>query len=339
MASESSIKIKIRALSKALLGKNYQLRLLAGEKIIDIPTSKFRMDIYLSQKSSKTKLKMSKAKMTTKQSIKAVSQTTTAQSAVKPWELPDLIITPCEVRYMLHGCASDPSGKFMIYWKVKNQGFKPAFFEHNQRIVKWWRTDPEGNATGSLTGGGWVEYAPSTGLMIMPGDEYVATSYDWFCVVGSKVGTYTYTYYTDPNGKVLESNENNNQRTCTFEITSDMFPYVPSYDLTIIAASAIPSSGPAETTYFASQITVKNIGDDQAPEAYVYGIGGLVSVKALAPGESITVTTTPLTYLMPPGQKTIECKVESKDRSMRDKDKDTTNNTKSVTFQVTSGGE
>ena len=36
----------------------------------------------------------------------------------------------------------------------------------------------------------------------MPGDEYVATSYDWFCVVGSKVGTYTYTYYTDPNGKV-----------------------------------------------------------------------------------------------------------------------------------------
>jgi hypothetical protein len=253
--------------------------------------------------------------------------------------LPDLVIPPCRVEYVTNGCAGTPSGKFMIYRKLKNAGLKALAARPNQTLVKWWYTDPDGKSTGSLEGGGAVFPVPAAGLLLNPGQEIDigSSGYDWFCVAGKKAGTYSFTYVADPYNVFLEKNKGNNATTCAFVVTPEMIGSPPAFDLAPVSIVAKPASGPAATTKFAFDVVVKNIGTAPAPS-----FGARCEIDAnkigyysgsLPAGQAVTVSVPPLGYNVTPGTKTIWCEVFVTASGATESNK--ANNRAAVTFVAT----
>jgi hypothetical protein len=250
--------------------------------------------------------------------------------------LPDLVISSCRVEYVPNGCAANPSGKFLLFRKLKNIGRKELVAQPNQELVKWWATDADGNSNGSLTGGGWVFYAPAGGLLLNPGQEIsFAPDCDWSCVVGKKAGTYSYTYVADPNNKFVEKDKGNNTTTLSYVVTPEMVGTPAVFDLAVVSVVAKPATGPAATTRFAFDVIVKNVGTGEAPEFGARSeLGGVGYYSAKLPaGQTATVSVPPLGYNVAPGSKTIWCEVFVTASGVTEANK--TNNKGSVTFIAT----
>ncbi len=254
--------------------------------------------------------------------LQARAQSGLPRSSSQPASLkPDLGFTPCDVRFRWNGCAGG-AGRFDVDTKLKNFGPTAATLESGRKYVIW----DKGEA---IEGSYWAKYGPDGGRLLQPDEEVSVTNY--VCTVAeTPLGDHFYTFQADPDGRIDESNEQNNLKTCKYTVTEDTRPAPPPrVDVEISSVSVTPTIGTSQTL-FSYQTTIRNVGDLVVNDARIScSTTGSESVGALAPNQSATRTLEAV-YYMPPGEKTVTCTASS----LGQVDTNSANDSKAASFTV-----
>jgi hypothetical protein len=199
--------------------------------------------LFLLQPVAAQTLSQAVAPSTLQQAVKPVLPAGVDPLAGKQIPLPDLVPVSCAF-----GTPQVAFGTQDIIFRVvyRNQGTANAVIGQGT----WeWIASRDQTSTNNLSC-----FNSSGPVTLTPGSDR-NLGFHFTLPVNLAPGTYTYTVKVDPNNTVAESNEANNEMTCTLTILP------PGGDLSITGLTVNPAA-PVSTNPFVVYVTVKNTGKD-----------------------------------------------------------------------------